>query len=112
MTVSTPELAVVLGTYNRLELLQLDPRQKMLELVDLGAQQWLCRLLPFGDWLAEQLTCLPGELGEHRREINDQLAEQVQRHGADVLQLGLARRVFFEIPRLALFDEFFGRGKT
>ena len=43
---------------------------------------------------------LLGQLRQHRGEVDRQLAEQVQRDRADVLQLGRPGRIFAQFPRL------------
>ena len=55
--------------------------------------------------LPKQLAGLLGQPRQHGGQVDDDLAEQVERHGADVLQLAGLGRVLAQLPRLALFDD-------
>ena len=47
------------------------------------------RFVPVLDRVVEQFARLLGEPRQHRREVDDELAEQIERDGADVLQLAV-----------------------
>jgi hypothetical protein len=64
----------------------------------------LLRLAPGGDRPADQLAGLCGQTGQDRREINDDLPEEVEPHGADILHGLRVRGVFGELPGLFSVD--------
>ncbi len=80
----------------------------ILEFVDGRADQRRAGLVPIGNRMIQQFAGLFGQFRQHRREINRQLAEQVQRDRADVLQLCRARRLFAQGPRGFRIDVLIG----
>jgi len=53
---------------------------------------------------AEQFLALLGELGQHRRQIHDELPIEVQRDGANIPQRLRLFRLFLQLPRLFAID--------
>ena len=75
------------------------------ELAHRLAQERLLRLLPRDDRIAQQLAGLLGQPRQHGRQVNGQLAEEVQPDRADVLRPCSAvfgsDRSLGQLPRLA-----------
>ena len=66
-----------------------DALEHVCEFGDWRADERRLRLVPVLDWVVQQLAGLLGELRQHGRQVDDDLAEQVERDGADVLQLAV-----------------------
>ena len=84
---------------------RLDAAREGLERCDRRAGQGLTRLLPGTDRAAQERTSFGGQFWEHRRQVDDDLAEQVQRHGGDVAELlGRFGARLGELPGLRCID--------
>ena len=70
------------------------------ELGDRSADERLLRFIPVDDRLVQQDAGLMGEARENRRQVYDQLSEEIERDGTNVLQLTRAGRFLAEFPRL------------
>ena len=57
------------------------------EFGDRRADQRLLRLVPARDRVIQQLAGLLGQPRQHGRQVHDDLPEQIERHGAHILQL-------------------------
>ena len=57
-----------------------------------------CDCVPARDRLVEQLAGLLGQPRQHRRQVDDDLPEQIEADRADVLQLGCAARLLGRAP--------------
>lgn len=62
------------------------------------------RLVPTRVGFSEKLPGFCGEIGEDRREVDHEGAEEVEGDGADVLQLLLFFGIFAEFPGGIVFD--------
>ncbi len=76
----------------------------VLKLVDLACDQRRAAFIPVPYRLAQQISGLRCQAGQDRRQVNGQLAEEVQGDRADVLQLSGAVRVLGQLPRLSSLD--------
>ena len=75
------------GGHEGLELGGLDAAREGLKRCHRHARQGLTRLLPGTDRDAEERAGFGGQFREYRRQVDDDLAEEVQRHGGDVAEL-------------------------
>jgi len=80
----------------------------VLEFAHRSAQQRLPGLVPARDGLTQQFAGLPGQAGQHGRQIHGQLAEQVEPHGTHLLKLLAPRRVFAQLPGSPSLDVLVG----
>ena len=94
-------LALFAAGFNHgFHLFQFDSVHQMLKAADLLARPAALRFVPALDRLIQELAGLPRQTRQHRRQIHDQLPEQVQRDRANLLQLGGTGRVLAQRPRL------------
>ena len=84
---------LLLSSIMAMHVLFFDALKHVLEFVDRRADERRLRLLPTSNRIVQQLARLLGQPRQHGRQVNGDLPEQVERHGAHILQLArLGRR--------------------
>ena len=74
-------------SHEGLELGRLDPAGEGLERGDRHAGEGVSRFLPGKDRASDECAGLGSQVRQHRRQVDDDLAEEIQRHGGDVAEL-------------------------